>query len=521
MAKRKYRMAAYLWQAFTAEQMQRYGLYSRCFRLEEEWQPSTLGNEVPAPWRSEARIHVIKLDKTVAELRHPDYAQQNSNAKHPHALFDIAKDACKAYFRTAPGQKQYVSAMFLDSHWDPEQKLLTGHAALGGGDDELGLAIFGSHALHSYPSCVQHIIPAFTDCTRTDTQFTVNDCDESGSTWEAANIGIGAHLHEVGHLFGLPHRPGGVMLRDYVTLNRTFTIGEPFSTRTKAPGRKFCALKEECSWSRIDCLRFRFHPCFRHNLDKFIPSEGGIQVWSVENEITAGAEAGIAWIELYADDDDLCYAWKEYLPRHPIPGNESPRVDGLPRTVRLVEQELRERLKENLPANKRNFKKLRVQICSAGNSQYTIEDFGKLTDKSSRLKLPSGKTGFRSGKLGFGSMPNSKPEQVIIESTYLKIKEKDVLGNVNLRAKVLRSIKVYHGLAIDGLEFCYEDQTTQLFGRAGGKPGGDEFFFDTRRGETLAGFSLRAGAWIDGLQIITTMTGRKSPMYGKANGGTA
>lgn len=310
------------------------------------------------------------------------------------------------------------------------------------------------------------------------------------------------------------------MLRDYVTLNRTFTIGEPFSTRTKSPGRKFCALKEECTWSRIDCLRFRFHPCFRHNLDKFIPSEGGIQVWSVENEITASAEAGIAWIELYADDDDLCYAWKEYLPRHPIPGNESPRVDGLPRTVRLVEQELRDRLKDNLPAHKRNFKKLRVQICSAGNSQYTIEDFSKLLDKSARVKLPSGRTGFRSGKLGFGSMANSKPQEMIIESTYLKIKEKDVLGNVNLRAKVLRSIKVYHGLAVDGLEFCYEDQTSQLFGHVGGKPGGDEFFFDTRRGETLAGFSLRAGAWVDGLQIITTMTGRKSPMYGNASGGS-
>jgi hypothetical protein len=520
MAKRKYRMAAYLWQAFTAEQMQRYGLYSRCFRLEEEWQPSTLGNEIPAPCRSEARIHVIRLNQTVAELRDPNIAQQNPDAKQKDALYSIAMDSCKSYFRTAPGQKQYVSAMFLDTHWDPENKLVTAHAALGGGDDELGLAIFGSHALHTYPSCIQYVIPAFTDCSVTDTRFVANDCGESGSSWEAANIGIGAHLHEVGHLFGLPHRPSGVMLRDYVTLNRTFTVGEPYSTRTMAKGRKFCPQEEECAWNRIDCLRFRYHPCFRHNLDRNIPSDGGIQVWSLENEITATADAGIAWIEIYADDDDLCYTWMEYLPKTPRPGQESPRSDALPRTVRLIEQELKERLTQCLPPHKRNFKKIRVQICSAGNAQYTIEDFSKLTSKASRTKLPNGSIGFRSGKLGHGTMANTRPQELIIESTYVKTKETDNIGNVCIKAKVLRSIKVYSGLAVDGLEFCYEDRTTQMFGNTGGKPGGDEFVFDTRRGETLAGFYVRAGAWIDGIQFITTMTGRKSPIYGNATGGS-
>ena len=79
VAKRKYKMAAYLWQAYTADQMQRNGFLSRCFRLEEEWQQSTLGGyEELQPWRSEARIHVIRLKETVAELRSPEYAQQNS-----------------------------------------------------------------------------------------------------------------------------------------------------------------------------------------------------------------------------------------------------------------------------------------------------------------------------------------------------------------------------------------------------------------------------------------------------------
>lgn len=520
MAKRKYRMAAYLWQSYTADQMQRHGFLSRCFRLEEEWQPSTLGGfEEPTPWRSEARIHVIRLPQTMAELRNPDIAQQNKNAKDGGKLFGIASDACKDYFRTKPGQKQYVSAMFLDTHWDPAQNLVLGHAALGGGDQELGLAIFGSHLLYSYPSCIPYVNAAFSDCTPTDTQYVCNDCNESGSAWEAANIGIGAHMHEVGHLFGLPHRPSGVMMRDYTKLNRSFTVGEPFSTRMKAPGKKVLPREEECQWNRLDCLRFRYHPCFRHTTDRYVPTEGAIQVWGINEEVTATSDAGIAWVEIYANDDDLCYAWKEFLPRR-LPGNESPRSDQVPRTVRLVESELKEALKAMLPLEKQKFKKIRVQLCSTTNIQYMIEDFGKLTDKSALVKIPNGQKGYRSGKLGFSTMPGSVQQELILESSYLKVKEKDILGNETIRAKVLRSVRVYHGLAVDGIEFCHEDGTSQLFGKRGGKAGGDEFVLDTRVGETVAGFYLRAGAWIDGIQIVTTMTGRKSPLYGNPTGGS-
>merc|ERR1711881_829393 len=110
--------------------------------------------------------------------------------------------------------------------------------------------------------------------------------------------------------------------------------------------------------------------------------------------------------------------------------------------------------------------------------------------------------------------------ELILDAAHLKVKEKDILGNETVKAKVIRSVKVYHGLALDGIEFCHEDGSSQLFGARGGKPGGDEFVLDTRIGETIAGFYIRAGAWIDGLQIITTMTGRKSPIYGDATGGS-
>lgn len=42
---------------------------------------------------------------------------------------------------------------------------------------------------------------------------------------------------------------------------------------------------------------------------------------------------------------------------------------------------------------------------------------------------------------------------------------------------------------------------------------------DTRRGENLLGFFIRAGLWIDGIEILTSL-GRRSGVYGNALGGS-
>lgn len=256
-AKRKFRMAAYLWQAFTGEQMYRNGFGRRCFRFEEEWQSGTLTfrDRESGQMRSEAKIHVVRSEKTVEELRDLNLAQQYDKATRKGDLFSIAMEAMKDYFKPTHGQKQYVSVLLLDAHWDTRSRTITGHAALGGGSNEVQLAIFGSQALQSYPSCLEEVVPAFTDCTRTDTDFVANDCNESGSNWEAANIGIGAHLHETGHMLGCPHQESGVMLRDYVIFNRTFLCHEPYSTRTKSPAYGFAYPTTSAAgidWIRLD-----------------------------------------------------------------------------------------------------------------------------------------------------------------------------------------------------------------------------------------------------------------------------
>jgi hypothetical protein len=524
IAIRKFRMAAHLWQTFTAEQMYRQKFGRRCFRFEEEWQTGSLSirDWETGVMKNETRVHVVRSEKTTAELQDLQYAQQHSPAAQKGELFTIAADAIKKHFNIRPGQKQYVACLLLDSHWDPEADTIRGHAALGGGSEDLGLAIFGSHALQSYPSCIEEVVPAFTDCTRTDTAFVANDCNESGSSWEAANIGIGAHMHEVGHLFGCPHQETGVMLRDYVRLNRTFLVKEPFSTRTKQQGLRICRQEDECAWHRLDVLRFRYHPCFRLPSDEPVPSDDSIQYFPIGNgKIICSAPSGISFIEIGTHGDELIRQWIDFT-------NSDPRHSVIPRQITLAENDIRAKL----PEDKKEAKLSLTIFCGSSRSE-KIEDVEELLSKKNTVKLPLlkqapkrdegltmnaingvvglGKSfdtrlGFRSKKLGASQLENTKSEETILES-------------IHLQTKLLTSVRVYSGYALDGVEFCYEDGHSQLFGKRGGKPGGDEFFLDTRRGETVLGFYVRAGLWIDGLQILTS-TGRRSGVFGNATGGS-
>lgn len=455
---RKYRMAAYLWQAFTGEQMYRSGFGRRCFRFEEEWQSGSLTfrDAATGQMRNEAKIHIVRTEKTVAELRDLNRAQQYNKATNGGDLFTIAKDAVQDYFKPKKGQKQYVSVLLLDAHWDTKVNTITGHAALGGGAGEIQLAIFGSQALQSYPTSIEEVVPALSDCTRTNTEYVANDCNESGSNWEAANIGIGAHLHEVGHLFGCPHQESGIMLRDYVRLNRTFLCREPYSTRTRSQGLRLCLPKDECAWHPLDTLRFRHHPCFRLPADLPLNIDDSLQVWAVDNgKVLVTAPTGIAFIEIFAEGDDLCHAWIEYS------NSEGGTSGAFSRQVMLAESDLKARL----PEDNRN-KRMKLVIHSAGQGYHTVEDFGQLKSKSSIVKLPNGQPGFRGSKLGASKQEGSQPEVVILESALAQ-------------TKLLTSIKVFHGFALDGVEFFYEDSTSQLFGKRGGKAGGSEFLFGT------------------------------------------
>lgn len=526
VAVRKFRMAAYLWQAFTAEQMYRNKFGRRTFRFEEEWTQGTTcaRDHEQGRLRNEARIHIIRMDKTTAEIRDLEIAQQNSKAADQGGLFPMAADAVRDYFKLKPGQEQYVSCMYLDSHWDTEAKMIRGHAALGSSSGDLKLAIFGSQSLHSYPTKLEEVVPAFTDCTPTDTNFVANDCNEAGSSWENANIGIGAHMHETGHLFGCPHQVNGVMLRDYVFLHRSFLSHEAYSTRTKSKGGPV-AQADECTWHRLDCLRFRSHPCFQLPHDPPRHYDGTVHAWPVEDgKIAVTAPSGVSFIEIYGEGEDLCTTWME------CPGTlEDSQIK---RQITLTDEEMRKRL----PENKRKGK-VRLAIRSHGGGSLDVDDIRMLCGKESRLTVGNplmGYTAYRGTKLGQSGLAGSKPAEFIFTSAT----QKD---------RVLSRIVAYHGAALDGLEFIYDDDSRQVFGNAGGNVNVGVFDLgecslpilsgllcsakflcdrtdgmpaDVRKGEYITGLVVRSGVWVDGIQILTSL-GNRSPFFGNQVGGEA
>jgi hypothetical protein len=419
----------------------------RVFRFEEEWTTGSANqrDREYGTLRSEARVHVIRSDKTLAEIRDLDGEQ----------LFSIAADAVKNHFKSLPGQTQYVSVLVLDTHWDGASKTIAGHAAHGGGVDGLQLAVYGSHCLQSYPTSFEEVVPAFSDCTPTDTNFVANDGNEAGSSWEAANVGIGAHLRETGRLFGLPHQESGVMPKDfYVAFSRTFLSREAYSTRTKSKG-ELVSREDECTWHRLDCLRFRSHPCFRLPNDPVMNPDSSVQAWPVEGgNVVVTAATGISYLEIFAEGDDVCHTWVEY-----------PAENGaVQRNVSLSEQELRNRLPE-----KKRKGRMRLSIKSHGGGIVDIDDFKKLCSKDSSFKLGTGigsgiagKTAYRGKLLGLSQTDGSQPDEVVFASALRQ-------------DRVLSRIIFYHGHAVDGLEFVYDDDSRQLFGKRGGKEGGDVF----------------------------------------------
>lgn len=184
---RRFRMAAYLWQCYTGEQMLRNGFSPRTFPLAQEWGVDTVsGTE---QMESVAKVTVVRSSRTMAEIRDTNRAQQNKNANNRGpSLFDIAAEAVanSPEFR---GRRVQVSALILDA--TKQGDMIVGHAALGGGHGNVSLGIFGSHTTFSWPSCLQEVVPCFTNPRPVDTRCIAIDCE--GDTYQmACNVGIGA-----------------------------------------------------------------------------------------------------------------------------------------------------------------------------------------------------------------------------------------------------------------------------------------------------------------------------------------
>ncbi|TQV98278.1 zinc metalloproteinase [Cordyceps javanica] len=490
---RKFRMAAYLWQAFTAEQMWRNKMGRRTFRFEEEWTTGSANyrDRETGNMRSEARVHVIRCDKTVAELQQLADSKATATASRK-AMNETVSEAITSYFQPLPGQTNYVAAMLLDIEWDVPPYDSSPDLTTSLNNLEASFALFGSQYLQYYPSSVEEVVPSFTDCTPTDTQLVNNICSEAGSSWEAANIGIGGHLHEIGRLLGCPRQETGVMLKDYVVFSRTFVTREAYSTRTKEKGG--LALQgDECAWHRLDCLRFRAHPLFRLPRDPPPRSDASVQAYAVENgTLLAVASSGISFVEIFGDGDQTCRSWMEF----PLDRTTTHSQ------VSLSEQDITTRLPEAMRKGP-----VRISIKSHGGHSLEIENVKQFISKAQAVKIKGSKQGFRSCPVGTAQPPNTDPEDLLFASAQTE--------------RVMVRMNVYHDAdVIYGLEFVYDDDATQLFGSRAGKIGGDTYDFDLRRGEYLSGFTVKGGLTIHGIQLLTSL-GRRSRIFGNPYGGSS
>ena len=119
------------------------------------------------------------------------------------------------------------------TRFDPVQKKVFAHTALGGGD----LGLFGGGSLFTWPSSLQDTFRVFGDETEIDATQVHEDSAGRKTVWATASTTIGATLHEMGHAFGLPHCSDGlcIMTRGFDRLNRVFTLVEPRSKHNRDP----------------------------------------------------------------------------------------------------------------------------------------------------------------------------------------------------------------------------------------------------------------------------------------------
>ena len=258
----KLRMSAYMWQALSAEDFRQKGLGRRSFRLDEEWTPnstmqathqSAAGMDIHRHMGAVAKVHIIRSERTVAELRGADIAQQNPHGKD--------RDALHRYFEEAlitsgpPFESKHrpvVAGMILDAHYSPSQSLITAHAALGSHKaDGISLGIFGSHLAYSWPRFMEEIPHCLMDMTSPGDNVG-NDNGECNTMRGACFVGQGAFLHEVGHAFGAGHTTG-IMERGY-----SDSWGMNFIEDKTNNG-----ITNGSKWDLQDALKFKLLPHWR------------------------------------------------------------------------------------------------------------------------------------------------------------------------------------------------------------------------------------------------------------------
>ncbi|KAI0053253.1 hypothetical protein FA95DRAFT_1552769 [Auriscalpium vulgare] len=490
-AKKKMRTWAYMCQAFTAEEMRKNGFGRRSFRLDEEWAQDTLSTVDDDPtFRVTAKIHVVKTEHTMAQLRDPHRAQQNPNANQSGALYDIFHEALKSYggpFQVFSGEGEgpVVAGHIFDSHFNPKLNLITAHAALGGTGgphSKVHLGMFGSHTHWAWPRNIEEIVPALLDATRVTSRSLVgNDNGECGTFWETCCIGQGAALHEVGHAFGLPHQTSGIMRRGYVDWNRSFVAKESYNARRKSPAAPTVPAETENHWHLADMLHLATHHMFALPGDEPPKPRAPISARPHLEHVTVSSPAGIAHVAWTRNDRLL----KQEDMRAQKPTALDFKFDDVHREFDPPVNE-----KAGEAVVEKSAQKLSVTIIAGDGAQKVINDFWEYSS-SSFVPLPN--CDFAVNKKSVVSGPP--------EGSHGSWAWAVLLSKLNSSGDVVKAIKivVHKGLWFDGLYIHYDDGSVETTGpkvQANGQRrqlGGNPTAIHLRSGESITHAYVSAG----------------------------
>lgn len=209
----------------------------------------------------------------------------------------------------------------------------------------------------------------------------------------------------------------------------------------------------ECKWHRLDTLRFLSHPSFALPNDQPLPQDKGAIL------VTAATDG----LQIFTPSSALLAI--EY--RKPGKETADPFID--------------------LAGQGRNTYGI-ARNTLGGFDRITVlaSDGGKLDDFAIQDIWPSRHGVLRSPPFG---RPSGSPQAIGVPPN-------------------LRHIRVHCGAALDGIE---------LDGALFGKRGGSAKDWALQPGETIMGINVRHGAWMDGIQFVTTQ--RTSPWFGSQGGG--
>lgn len=523
----KLKVAGRLMQAFTQDDMRGHGFHNRGFPFVEEQQTNMalFGfplYDSPKP-HMEVRVHVLKSSKTVAELRDVEMAQQNPNAKDSGGLFSHALDLIRGdnnlggVIRSS-GTAIQCAVIYLDSTYDRQRDMILAHAALGGGNNEVKLAIFGSHGLHSWPDSFPGVTPAFLDSTELSKREVANDANQCGTSWECFNITLGAFMHEIGHLLGSPHQINGVMLRDYIWWNRSFMTRETKCLREKTNGALINpngVWNRLCRWNILDLIRYLFHGSFGLPIDTYEKtvttttqpdnsySSSEPTFYQTRNGEIVVKGTGIFAVELVADD--LARYHTAFYPRE-YGGS------GLQDSVTLNYQDCYQNIRSQYLQSKPDFQ---VRVLATSGELF-INNLKDATNISSNMIV------------------TPRLRMHVIKGHLLGRQNSDNEFIAEFDLNLVSRVRVYYGMSLDGMRFemrsSQEKEVDNSFWSKvrGSLPNSNELVlagqetgsyadFTVPQGEKIVKLHIRNGAWIDAVQFETDR-GTKSPMYG-GNGG--